>query len=211
MISITASFDDGSIFDLRTADLMQRYNIQTTFYIPVNWRKYLIQKGIEPLGEDDAHSIAKDFVIGSHGVDHHLLTKVDHNTIVHEVVESRKALQDMFGQPITKFCYPRGYYDDRVRQIVKDAGYSSARTVRVGFLGVPEDPLQTDTAVHVGYDRKEYKTDWLTYAETLLARAVEQSAYRPVRFHFWGHSEEINRNNQWERFEKFLKQVKPYV
>ena len=211
MLSITASFDDGSIFDLRTADMMKQYGIDATFYIPVNWQKYLIKKGIEPLTDDDARSIAEDFVIGSHGVDHELLTKVDASTVKREVVDSRKALQDFFGQPIRKFCYPRGYFDDRVKAFVKEAGYGSARTVTVGALSAPADPFETHTTVHVGYDRKEYNTDWLSYAEMMLNRAIEQSQHMPVRYHFWGHSEEINRLGQWERFDKFLKKLKPHV
>jgi len=33
---ITTSWDDGSIFDLKLKDLLKRYSIPATFYVPVS-------------------------------------------------------------------------------------------------------------------------------------------------------------------------------
>ena len=53
MIKIVASFDDGSLYDLRTADMLNQHGLTATFYIPVNWQRYLATKRIDPLTFDD--------------------------------------------------------------------------------------------------------------------------------------------------------------
>lgn len=209
--SITFSLDDGSIFDYRLAAYFAKYNLEATFYLPVNWRKYLLAKGIEPMTIEQAQELSEKFIIGSHGVDHHLLTRVDNYLQDREIKESRIILQDMFDQPIRSFCYPRGYYDATILEKVAEAGYTSARTVKVGNIYPAENRLETVTTAHIGYDRAEYGTDWYTYAEGQLQRGLDQADTRPIRLHFWGHGEEIHRQGEWDRVLKFLKLCGQYV
>ena len=207
-IKLTASFDDGSMYDLRIADLMYRHSIPTTFYIPVNYVKYLHSKGIPAIPETLLKAIAENFEIGSHGVNHELLTRVDKDTQDFEINESKAELESMFNRPITKFCYPRGYYTTDIIDIVRGAGYTEARTVKVGELNPAKDPLERHTTVHVGLDRKEYGTDWLTYAEKKLDEALAKVRRgEEVDYHFWGHSAEIEKNDQWERLIQFLEYI----
>lgn len=215
MVKISASFDDGSIYDLRVADMMYRFNIPTTFYIPVNWQKYNLSKNIEPLSDDQLKMIVNEplFELGSHGVNHELLTKVLDEVQDYEIEESKKEFERIFEQKIEKFCYPRGYNTKKIRDKVKKAGYKSARTVEVGNLDGGDDPYKTPTTIHVGYDRKEYGgQDWLTFSRNMImqASALEISG-KEVVFSFFGHSEEVNRYNQWDRLEQFLEEVKRYL
>ncbi len=207
MLSVTCSLDDGSLDDYRLSEVLARYEIETTFYLPVNWQRYLTAKGITPMNRAQAANISKRFTIGSHGVDHLLLTRVDPELQDREIIESRSLLQAMFKQPINSFCYPRGYYDQSIVEKVRAAGYKSARTVKVGSINPPENPFERETTVHIGYDRKEYGTDWLTYAKAQLERALEQAEDRPTRYHFWGHGAEITKLGQWDRAVKFIKDI----
>lgn len=205
MIKVLASFDDGSIYDLRTADMMNSYGIETTFYIPVNWQRYLAMKRIDALSIDNVNDLYKHFKLGSHGVNHELLTRVDSKKQDSEIMGSILYWQEN-GYNVDSFCYPRGYYDDDIKEKVKSAGYMSARTVKVGNLNPPKDMYAMETTVHIGYDRDEYGTDWLTYAKDMVREAIERSADgEDIEYHFWGHSEEIHRYQQWKRFGDFLK------
>ncbi len=207
MIKLEASFDDGSIYDLRTADMMYRHNIDTTFYIPVRWKEYLVSKGIEPLSDSSLGDIAGQFEIGSHGYNHELLTRIDETHQREEVFES-KAYWDSQGISVSKFCYPRGYYTEDIKDLVKEAGYESARTTKIGELTKPSDQFETHTTVHVGLDRKEYGCSWIEYARKMIDKAIQKNQDgEDVVFHAWGHSEEINRNDQWQNLESFLKEI----
>lgn len=205
MIKVTASFDDGSIYDLRTADVMYSFKIPTTFYIPVNWRKYLIQKGIEPLKEEHVKQIAKEFEIGSHTVNHQLLTRIDAEEQIVEIYESKAFWDKYLNQDTKKFCYPRGYFTSDISQIVSASGYEEARTTLIGELNPPKDPFVRNTTIHVGCDRKEYGSSWLEFGRRMISQALEKEALgEEVDFHFWGHSEEIHRNQEWDNFIRFM-------
>ena len=56
----------------------------------------------------------------------------------HEVADSRARLQDRTGLPIASFAYPHGYSDARVRRVVREAGFTSACSVK-NALSPPHD------------------------------------------------------------------------
>lgn len=204
MIKVEASFDDGSIYDLRMADIMYGFGIETTFYIPVNWKKYLYSKGIEPLKDEHVRELSKEFEIGSHGINHELLTRVDKDVQWNEIAGSKKWWKENYKIDVKKFCYPRGYYTEAIKKLVMKAGYESARTTRVGEL-TPIDPYELPTTIHVGIDRKEYGCNWLAYGKKMIEQALEHEARNDyVVFHFWGHSEEVHRNDQWDNLIRFM-------
>lgn len=208
MIKVTASFDDGSIYDMRLANIMYNFNIPTTFYIPADWRKYLLSKEIEPMTENQLRELAREFEIGSHSVNHTLLTRVDTAEQKYQIEESRLYLKELVNQNIDKFCYPRGYFNEDIKTLVKNAGYTEARTTLVAELNPPTDRYARNTTLHVGLDRREYGTDWLNFGRKMIYKALEKEAIgEDVDFHFWGHSEEIHRNQQWENLLLFLEEL----
>jgi peptidoglycan/xylan/chitin deacetylase (PgdA/CDA1 family) len=209
--SITFSLDDGSVYDYRLLKILCDHDIAATMYLPAHWQTYLESKDIEPMTDKQAQEIAKSCVIGSHGVDHLLLTRVTPELQDKEIFQSRTMLQAMFDQPISSFCYPRGYYDPQIIAKVKAAGYKSARTVKVGSIMPDTRRLEIITTAHIGYDRAEYGTDWYSYAESQLYRALELADNRITRLHFWGHGEEIYQLGQWDRVIRFIKLVSAYA
>lgn len=207
VIKLEFSIDDGSIYDLRSADMLNSYGYNATFYIPVNWQRYLTRKGIDPLAWEDVIDIANHFNIGSHGINHELLTQTSPASQDKEIFESKAWWQE-HGYTVDSFCYPRGYYDDDIKDKVKKAGYKTARTVKVGNLEPPTDPYAIETTVHIGYDRDEYNTDWYSYAKKKVAEAIaKDQAGEDVYYHAWWHSEEVHRHQQWERLGNFLRHL----
>jgi len=71
--------------------------------------------------------------IGSHGLTHRLLTSLSLHEIRREIVDSKKLLEDLFGQPIVHFCYPYGGCNEAIRDIVQEAGYATATSIIPGF------------------------------------------------------------------------------
>lgn len=200
---ISASFDDLSTHDLRLAELMDKYNVPTIFYWPLN----RIDQPFT-LNLDDCQQIAKKFEIGSHTLTHALLTRIPLKEAEKEIYYPRLELKGIFGQEIESFCYPRGYANDNIRQLVRNSGYTNARNTLVGVIEEAEDPIWTSTAVHVGIWRHEYKTmGWLEYAKNKLEEAKETDGV----FHLWGHGEEIERYNEWDNLSILLKEISKHV
>ncbi|MBM9616715.1 polysaccharide deacetylase family protein [Desulfobulbus rhabdoformis] len=79
---------------------------------------------------DELQEMAKNGIeIGSHTVNHHLLSKIDLQESRKEIVESKLVLEKKLGQPVQTFCYPNsapGDITDAVVREVKDAGYIGA-------------------------------------------------------------------------------------
>lgn len=203
-MKIMWSFDDGTIDDLRAAELLDKYDQYGIFYFTVMPHTHNEKKGRPSLSPKDRRDIAKRFEIGSHTCTHPLLTRIEPRKAKQEIEDSKYMLEQEFDINITSFAYPRGYANPEIQTAVKDAGYSNARSTLVGYIHPSENPFFTQTTVHMA-DRKEYGGHkWLDYATNLLEEAIKtpESVY-----HVWGHSYEITEQDGWHDFEELLKRV----
>lgn len=70
--------------------------------------------------------------IGSHSMTHCLMPECEDQTLVYELSESKRVIEDYLGLAITSFCYPNGDSDERTACAVAKAGYSRAVTTNWG-------------------------------------------------------------------------------
>ena len=198
-MKIVTSWDDGKQTDLWLADLLRKYQLPATFYIP----------SCCELTNEELRGLAKDFEIGGHTVTHPADMKMlSVEEIAFEVGDNRKELQNITGQKLESFCYPRGRYDERVIEEVKKAGFTNARTTQIGDIYGVFDPFKTKTTVHA-YNRSEYNGEnWLSYAQRYLclANGIEDSV-----FHLWGHSREVIVNGLEKELEELFKLLNAYL
>jgi peptidoglycan/xylan/chitin deacetylase (PgdA/CDA1 family) len=73
--------------------------------------------------------------IGSHTVKHPFLSKLSPASQKDEIRQSRSALEELIGRPVTSFAYPHGNYAAETQALIAQAGYeractTTARTVR---------------------------------------------------------------------------------
>jgi peptidoglycan/xylan/chitin deacetylase (PgdA/CDA1 family) len=80
--------------------------------------------------------------VGSHTVNHAILTRCDLGRVSDELNESRRTLEKQLDRPITLFSYPNGDNDAAVRARVQEAGYRCAVTVESGLNAAGADPFQ---------------------------------------------------------------------
>lgn len=80
--------------------------------------------------------------IGAHSHTHPQLDTLPVAAMRREIAGSRTRLQEGTGLPIDSFAYPHGYSDARVRRVVREAGFSSACSVK-NALSSPSDPALT--------------------------------------------------------------------
>jgi peptidoglycan/xylan/chitin deacetylase (PgdA/CDA1 family) len=71
-------------------------------------------------------------LIGSHSLNHPNLRKISAAQAREEIFSSKAELEQQFGVKVRHFCYPYGSYDERIRDLVIEAGYESASTVEFG-------------------------------------------------------------------------------
>lgn len=179
-LKIVTSWDDGGAGDPILAKILTSYGLRGIFFIPNN----------KKITDEQLLEIAEHHEIGGHTVSHYQdLKQLPDEVLDYEIQTNREWLQKLTGQEITKFCYPRGRYNDRVVDAVKRAGYSYARTTLIGHTDCA-DPFRTHTSVHV-FQRPEYgDQQWYDYA-VIMAISAEKSN---TTFHLWGHSDEVEKN-----------------
>ncbi|MEO6435623.1 MAG: polysaccharide deacetylase family protein [Tepidisphaeraceae bacterium] len=221
----TTSWDDGHPADLRVAEMLSRYRLAGTFYIPRT-----IDSGV--MSEPQMRQIAEQgFEIGAHTLTHAFLPSVDAVTAKSEIDGSKQWVADVTGSECRMFCPPGGKFDARHLRNVRDAGFLGVRTVELVSLGFPrrrevhgggmvmEMPTTIQAFPHAvgAYARNIAKRaaarnlwvylvhgharDWSMLARRLIERAAGAGGV----FHLWGHSWELVEQRQWERLDEVFR------
>ena len=76
--------------------------------------------------------LAAGHEIGSHSATHRNLRHLSPAQAREEIFGSKKALEDRFGLAVRHFSYPYGSFNPAVRDLVAEAGYLTACTMRFG-------------------------------------------------------------------------------
>src|SRR5262249_7277637 len=84
--------------------------------------------------------------IGAHTMTHPILTRVDAQTALREMTDSRRRLEEITGAPVRSFAYPNGRphqdYDRSHVRHAREAGFDLALTTAWGAATIDSDMLQ---------------------------------------------------------------------
>jgi len=207
------SWDDGSPYDLKLAELLDKHNIRGVFYVPIT------NPEIGVMSKNQIRQLSEKFEIGGHTYSHVNLRSISLKEAEKEIVSGKKELEDILGKSIEKFCYPKGMFDENIKKIVKNSGFKEARTARIIFTGKSSDPFEVNPNLHV------YNHMKIVYLAHCLKNSDFKTAIKifglqkpgfigtaeqlfSAGFHIWGHSWEIEEKGLWGDLEKFLRFTK---
>lgn len=126
---VVITFDDGCETDLITAaPVLLAAGFQATFYLVANWvgmQGHLSKSQVREL-------VRLGFEVGSHSLTHAFLPALPTNRLRHEVIESKKRLEQITGDIVHHFSCPGGGCDDRIVQLAQEAGYVTLAISRAG-------------------------------------------------------------------------------
>lgn len=95
----------------------------------------------QPMTWDQLRQMRADGMeIGSHGVHHHMLSKLPHDEMVQELRQSKHLLDTELGQDTIALSYPVGgpdAFNESVMQAARDAGYGLACSYTIGTVPRP--------------------------------------------------------------------------
>ncbi|MDA3837892.1 MAG: polysaccharide deacetylase family protein [Candidatus Delongbacteria bacterium] len=139
--NVVISVDDAYVsFENFFVPLLEQLNIPVILFVPVNHiAKYNIwdegKKRIEILSREKIKLISQNkFVtIGSHGLTHSRLSKLEDEDIKNEIVKSKYELEKLIAGEIKHFSYPFGQMNDYNKlaiETLKKSGYKSACSTR---------------------------------------------------------------------------------
>jgi len=223
-VSIVSSWDDGHPLDLKLSKILEKNEIPATFYIPIR-----NSEGKKVLDGQQIKDISELFDVGGHTYNHLDLTAMPIEEARKEITKGKEILEGIIERDVESFCYPRGLYNADIIRIVRESGFSNARTVRLLENGL-KDPYQMGTTVHVTekglthftnymiksdhmpnkrmvvkfLSRNMVLKDWHHLANIALDYMIDKGGI----FHIWGHSWEIEQFGQWDKLSAFLERVK---
>jgi peptidoglycan/xylan/chitin deacetylase (PgdA/CDA1 family) len=217
-LRLTLSVDDGHPLDLRVADLLDRHGLHATFYVPI-----ANDEGPPVIAAAHVRRLAQRFEIASHTLSHRFLATLDDAAARAQVVDGKRALEDRLGEPVQGFCYPGGRYRRRHVAMVREAGFTYARTTQNLRLDAGHLPFEMPTTLQFyphpravlarnllsqgnrltrlpGFMTAMARNDWLERAYRLLALASARGGV----FHLWFHTLDLERLGLWTALDCFL-------
>jgi hypothetical protein len=216
---ITTSWDDGNPLDLKLCSVLKKYDIKGTIYMPIK------NKDEKILNEDEIRDISKDFEIGGHYTYDISLTNIDNEELYNQLYYSKKELEHIIKKELKSFSYPNGQFNENVIKNIKKIGFKSGRTAEL-FRTDITDPFKFHTTIQAtnriflskvkqalntnnnGLVRKlvlekNFFKNWNVLAKKTFDYVIENGGI----WHLWGHSLEIDENNDWDILEDLLSYV----
>lgn len=197
--------------------MLREYGLRATFYISPQNREFAQD---DLLSLEEIKDIGSEFEIGAHTLTHRNLPMISPQEAQREIVGCKDMLEQITGSAVNTFCYPRGAYRALHVQLVKGAGYRYARTVRRYSFDMI-NPYEAGTSLHIHSHRSLFELrrtalfakfrpieawrflDWETLGRAMFEYVLQEGGL----FHIWGHSWEIDRNNEWQRLEDLFRYI----
>jgi peptidoglycan-N-acetylglucosamine deacetylase len=218
---VTTSWDDGHPLDMRLAETLALSGVTGTIYVPLSYPP------MPRLSDEQLRELARaGFEIGSHTMSHPRLDQVSEERCRQELADSKHALEDILGAPVSALCYPCGKFNARAKRLVRETGYEVGRTTVSYRTGLQFDPM----AMPVGYQLRDHSravharhairegnwgglAAWIlrcgcaSDAVALASRLFESARKTGGVYHLWGHSWEIDEAGLWPKLAAILAMI----
>lgn len=191
------SFDDGTIYDGRFVELLNKYGIPCTFNLNSGLEDFVWeyedrfpihrQRLAETVEQYKGHEIA------SHTWHHHMLTSLTEEELTQEVVEDCAALKRIFDVEELGFAVPFTPCTERENAIIRKYVRYIRLSVGDEDFALPADPYHI--RIHGLFNEPGIREKIARFAENDLPVSV---------FVMAGHSYEFEVLNQWEYIEELL-------
>ena len=142
--ALVVTFDDGYASTALAQPILAEAGFPATVFVPTafadsgdrlrwpgldEWDETPHAAELQPLVWEELARLAEaGWEIGSHGLSHRVLTRLDDAALATELRESRSAVEKHLGS-CTSLAYPFGLADGRVSAAVRAAGYETALTL----------------------------------------------------------------------------------
>jgi peptidoglycan/xylan/chitin deacetylase (PgdA/CDA1 family) len=214
---ITTSWDDGNIADFRLAELLEKYNLQGTFYIPASNTEH------DVMTEKEIVALSDKFEIGGHTMNHTSINNISNELFDKEIKGCYTWLTNLIGEPPKSFCFPRGVYNRQAVDYAIKSGFEIIRTTELLNPWFDKNDIVIPTTMQL------FRHSELTYYKHLLKRFKIKSILLFLKsgssselqhileyylnyilknggcFHLWGHSWEIEEFNLWADLENLFR------
>jgi peptidoglycan/xylan/chitin deacetylase (PgdA/CDA1 family) len=125
--NVFITFDDGSADQYRAAEVLDKYKIQACFFVNTGDRdkEFMFSRPgskLTPMRWDQIKDLRRrGHIIGSHGVTHRTLSKLQPYEIAQEMLQSKEELEASLGDKVDFFSFPYGTLHEVSREALSTA------------------------------------------------------------------------------------------
>lgn len=135
---VALTFDDGYTNLLKLTPLIKKYNVRPMVFVTAHPelinRQELANKH-KVMNEIQVRElISAGWDIGCHTITHPNLLLLSDTELEQEIHDAKRMLEETYGMPVKYFAYPKGFYNERIISIVRNAGYHGAFTTERGLI-----------------------------------------------------------------------------
>ena len=197
------SFDDGTVWDKRFVQLLNKYGIKATFNLNSGLEDFVWQyEDRFPIRRQvlaDTVDLYRGHEVASHSLHHHWLNTLTPPQLAREVGDDCAALKQLFGLQEIGFGVPFTACEEReIRIIRKFTRYIRLSAFSDSFAP-PEDPYHIP--IHALYNQPDVRERIAAFAESSLPVSL---------FVMAGHSYELEVLDQWEYMEQLLQYIQSF-
>lgn len=158
--SVFLTIDDGNRSVLTLAQpLLMKYGMRATLFITTDASACVF----DPDRPDQARLSREEiqrldpmvFDVGAHGTTHRPLRELTDSELMGELTTSRVKLERWLGRPVRSMAVPGNWYDERVLQFARSAGYEAVFTSDKGLIVEGSDMYRLPRFTVQGYKKLE--------------------------------------------------------
>ncbi|MCS6968607.1 MAG: polysaccharide deacetylase family protein [Cytophagales bacterium] len=169
---IILTFDDGYRDNYENLlPLMERYGYKGVIFLlgdsSITYNYWDADRGYHRAAlMDKAQRLAfakAGWEIGAHTMTHPDLTQLSEEEAFAEIVNSKLQLEKEINKPVQVFAYPFGFYNEKVKKMVQQAGFDLAVATDSGGMHIEEDRFRifrTSVFPRDGWFQMFKKTSW---------------------------------------------------
>lgn len=196
------SFDDGTVYDVRFTELLNKYRIPATLNLNSGLEDfvwYYEGRPIQRLKLRENRHIFRGHEIASHSLTHPWLTSLPDDRLAYEIGQDCENLRQIFGVEELGFAVPFTACGEREVRIIRNF----VRYIRLSEFAdnftLPRDPYHIP--IHGLYNDPDIREKIRRFAESNLPVSL---------FVLAGHSYEFQMLNHWEYMEDLLQYIQSF-
>lgn len=196
---VVLTFDDGTIYDQRFIELLNKYNIPCSFNLNAGLDDFIWyfdnDKPIQRLKLDQVKDLYINHEVCSHSFTHPYFIDLNENQIIEQVNKDIQRLEKIFNREITTFAFPFTEWNDEIINIIIEK--TKIKNIRISKISddyLPQDRFH----IHLNAFYDDY--DIYKKLEEYSKNNLENSLFTIV-----GHSYEFEVKNDWDKIENLLK------
>ena len=196
------SFDDGTVWDKRFVELLNRYNIPCTFNLNSGLEDFVWEFEGKPVRRQKLADTVEQYrghEVASHSLHHHWLNSLTPPQLRREVEDDAKTLKQIFGLQEMGFGVPFTACGEREINIIR----KFVRYIRLSeftdSFALPKDEYHIP--IHGLYNDSDIREKISTFAKNNLPVSL---------FVMAGHSYEFEMLDHWDYIEELLRYIQSF-